>query len=127
MIIYLNLKNYTNAINEFEKAGELEPANAAVHFYMGTIYGEIKNYEKAIAAFQKFIKLNPDNVAGYYYIAKILIEMNRFAEAEQELKKITRTYPIRLVRVVFRNIIFLLKTTSNNLFSILYLCFCCFF
>ncbi len=85
--LYLNIKDYKNAIEEYEKVIQMDPANTQSRLYLGTIYAETKNYKKALKTFQDLVGISPDHLTGNYYLAKILTDMKRYEEAEQSFKK----------------------------------------
>jgi tetratricopeptide (TPR) repeat protein len=92
--LYLNMKDYKNAIGEYEKVIELDPSNSVSYLYLGTIYAENKNYEKAFEIFKNLINIHPDHLTGNYYLAKILTEMKRYEEAEESFKKTLAIKPL---------------------------------
>ena len=92
--LYLNMKDYKNAIGEYEKVIELDPSNSLSYLYLGTIYAENKNYEKAFEIFKNLINIHPDHLTGNYYCAKILTEMKRYKEAEESFKKTLAIKPL---------------------------------
>lgn len=65
---YINGRNFVSsldfkgAVNEFEKALEVNPRSAAAHFELGLIYGEqMKEYATAIYHLQQHLKLRPNS------------------------------------------------------------------
>lgn len=57
-LCFLDLKSFENAIDDFEKAITLDPANGKYYYYLSKAYEEIENQEKASKALKKSIKLN---------------------------------------------------------------------
>jgi curved DNA-binding protein CbpA len=51
----------TEAIEHFQKAIEINPLNAAVHFQLGALYQEMKLLSRARLHYQKVLELDPEN------------------------------------------------------------------
>ncbi len=76
--IYLQKKDYSQAIEYLEKALKMSPnnPNIEVYYYLGMSYDKIGEKEKALTSFTKVLELAPQS---------------DFArEAEKELKKISK-------------------------------------
>ncbi len=56
--IYMQLKNYTDAIECCRIAAQTKPSGSA-YFNLGMVLYENKNYTKALAAFEKSVALDP--------------------------------------------------------------------
>jgi len=63
------------AINDYNKAIELNPKHSKAYYNRGLAKGELKDYRGAIQDFNKAIELNPNYAKAYYNrgIAKILL------------------------------------------------------
>ena len=74
--IYLQKKDYPQAIEYLEKAAKMSSHNIEVYYYLGLSYNKIGEKEKALTLFSRVIELAPQS---------------EFAqEAEKELKKINK-------------------------------------
>jgi len=60
------LEKYQEAIENFNKAIELDPNSVAFYFARGDVYEILKKYEEAINDYDKAIKLEPNNSYFYY-------------------------------------------------------------
>jgi len=58
-------KEHDKAIADFNKAIELDPADAEGYYNRGTAYGAKGEYDKAIADFNKVIDLDPEYALAY--------------------------------------------------------------
>lgn len=93
----VNAKNYTAAVQSFEKASQLDPNQVAVWSQLGEAY--IKDAEtktgpdhdaeltKALDAYQKSIALKPDDPGAHNNYALALGRAKKFDEMQAELKK----------------------------------------
>ena len=59
------LGNYNEAINDFNKAIDLNPNNANTFYLRGHTATLLRNYNEAIDDFNKAIELNPSEVIFY--------------------------------------------------------------
>ncbi len=57
---------YEEAIQEFNKAIEIDPNNPEIYFYRGNTYADKGDSDKAIDDFTKAIQLDPTNANAYY-------------------------------------------------------------
>ena len=62
---YLNLKEYGQAISDFNCALDLKPDYAWVYGSRGLVYRILKDYERSIADFDRAIELNPEYAWAY--------------------------------------------------------------
>ena len=72
---YFDLKQYYNAISDFDKSIELDPEFRDVYFYRVFCKDELEDYYGAISDYNKAIELDPDYTSPYVNrgIAKELI------------------------------------------------------
>ena len=63
--VYLHLKDYEQAISDFNRALDLKPDYAWVYGSRGLVYRTLRDYERAIADFDRAIELNPAYAWAY--------------------------------------------------------------
>ena len=63
--VYTELGEYKRAIEDYDKAIELNPNLAQPYFNRGNAYAKLGEYERAIEDYNKAIKLNPDDAEAY--------------------------------------------------------------
>jgi tetratricopeptide (TPR) repeat protein len=67
-IVYTEgLKQYLNAVLDFNKAVELNPKNEKAYIFRGIAYFEMKEYSVAISDFSKAIEIYTSFALIYYY------------------------------------------------------------
>ena len=66
------MEEYNQAITEYEKAIELNPAYYEAYNNLGAALGKNKQYEEAEKVLKQVIKLQPEFVDGHYNLAIIL-------------------------------------------------------
>lgn len=58
--IFLNNKQYKEAITEYERVLELRPSDPDTHYNLGVLYDDyLKDREKALHHYQKYLAINP--------------------------------------------------------------------
>jgi tetratricopeptide (TPR) repeat protein len=98
-----NNKNWDGAVENFQKATELDPAQHVVWANLADAYvsqGKTKPgaeqqalYEKGAAAYQKALELKADDPAYHNNYALVLAQQKKFPEAQAELTKAAQLDP----------------------------------
>lgn len=68
---------FNRAIEECNKAMELDSNNADAYFFRGSVYGQLKQYEKAIEDFNRVIELNPNDADAYHHRDRAMNESKK--------------------------------------------------
>jgi tetratricopeptide (TPR) repeat protein len=71
---YSTSKEYTKALQFYEKMLKKDTTDTYIYFQMADIYQKMKNYNKAIDGYQKIIKKDPDYVQAYVQLGIIYYE-----------------------------------------------------
>ena len=85
--------DYAIALALFEKAVELAPATAEIHFEIGICRATLGNDEGALAAFRRAIEIRPDFAMAHYNFAVSLDTLGRFEEGEKSYTEAIRYDP----------------------------------
>ena len=64
-VIYKDLGNYRQAIEDFNKAIEIKSDNAVAYYNRGNVYTDLGNYRQAIAELNRAIEINPGYAEAY--------------------------------------------------------------
>jgi tetratricopeptide (TPR) repeat protein len=73
---------FDDAVRDYQKALQLEPNNARVHYGMGKIYyNEKQLYHEAVAEYQKAIALEPAFLEAHLSLAELYEEKGLYKEA----------------------------------------------
>jgi serine/threonine protein kinase/Flp pilus assembly protein TadD len=78
---------FNKAIEEFQKALELDPDFSEVHNRLGYTYGEVGNFEKSLDHMKKYVSLNPGDPNPLDSLAEIYFWMGRLDEAIAKYKE----------------------------------------
>jgi tetratricopeptide (TPR) repeat protein len=80
--IYLDSRNYGDAIPLLERAAALEPENAAIHLNLGISYRGASRYEDARREYNRVLELEPENVEPTLNLAILVGDyLKQFEEA----------------------------------------------
>lgn len=81
------LKRYPEALECFDKAIALNPANAFAHYNRGLLFQDAKRYTEALASYDKAAELAPNDADIYNNRGVIFVELRRFDEAAANITK----------------------------------------
>jgi len=85
--LFLNRKDLTGAINQYEKVLSIQPNFPEALNNLALAYAVGGQTERALAAFQKLIVLQPDNATNYYNVAVLYALQNKVSESLAWLNK----------------------------------------
>ena len=90
---YHHEKQFDRAIAEYNRALELEPANADAYFWRGAAYERTGELDRALADFRQAIALDPDHVKAYDMLGRVLQDRNEFAASVRYLTRAIELEP----------------------------------
>ncbi len=83
---YQNGGNSEKAIEEYQKALELDPNLAQAHTNLGTVYLGQEDYDKAIDHFKKVMELNYYDTKAHYNLGLAYLYKGEVEKAQEEVK-----------------------------------------
>jgi tetratricopeptide (TPR) repeat protein len=86
-LVFMQLKNYRQALEYLEKGYQTDPNNLGALLNMGRAHMALGQFGRAEDILRKFIDRTPSRAAGYRSLAKCLTRMERHEEAREELNK----------------------------------------
>jgi tetratricopeptide (TPR) repeat protein len=86
---YRSARQFNEAIADYQKAIETDPAMHMAHYEMGAAYQELNQHAKAVDAFSKAIAVKGDN-AGYFYARSCRSWVSKFADATRGCRTATK-------------------------------------
>jgi len=92
-LVYLNKRNFDEAVKECNFSLSLNPHNPEVHFLLGYLYFQKNNFATASESFKKGIELNPNLAEGHGYLGFAYAKMRKYAEAIEELRTALKLDP----------------------------------
>jgi tetratricopeptide (TPR) repeat protein len=90
---YCELNKHGKAIEDFNKAIELDPNFAVAYYNRGSAYHELKHYEEAVDDYTKAIVLDPNFAGAYYNRGNAYCELNKHEEAIKDYTKAIELNP----------------------------------
>jgi serine/threonine-protein kinase len=84
---------YEDALNEFQRALQLDPVNSDAYRGLARTYVALGKIVKAEATYKKAIKLRPSYWAGYENLGWFYYSYGRYAEAERMFSRVTELTP----------------------------------
>ncbi len=82
-------KNFSRAIEAYQKSIELNPNNYEAQYNLGVAYHTIGDYDRAGRCYCKAISVAPMNYEAHYNLALLLKKLNHYQEAYEEIDKAT--------------------------------------
>jgi tetratricopeptide (TPR) repeat protein len=79
--------NTPKALDELEKALEIESNHYEVHHYLSMAYEEDRRWNSVVLATTKSLELKSDNIEALYSRGKALFNLGKWEEASKTLKK----------------------------------------
>jgi tetratricopeptide (TPR) repeat protein len=92
-VAFFDKKMYAEAIEEFNKALALDPAQAAITARVADAYLEMKRYEEALAGYEKAIALSPSDSKLYNNKGVVLDKLGKKKESREAFKKASDLSP----------------------------------
>ncbi len=84
---YFGVQDYALAIDEYQKAGEINPNFSQLYNQMGYAYRFLEHYTDAEKAFKKYISLIPDDPNPYDSYAELLMKTGKYNASIDNYKK----------------------------------------
>ena len=84
---------YEQAVQDFESAITLDPANTQAYRGLADAYSSLGNFAKAESTFKQAITLKPTYWAGYNALGHFYYTRGRYEEAAAQFRKVTELTP----------------------------------
>lgn len=85
--IYLEKKEFKNAIEVFTNAVKYKPENYDLYYSLGVCYARINDFDIDRKCFQKTVEINEDMYLAYYRLGQIALLYRDFESAEENFSK----------------------------------------
>lgn len=90
---FIHEKKYSEALDKYKEAMELNPAKPVPHYKIGVAYFFLKDLDQAVAQFKEAIKINPDYVKAMNNLGQVLELQGKKEEALALYKKAVEKKP----------------------------------
>ena len=91
--IHADNKRYGMALQEFERAVELNPNDYVAHTNIGIIYKKSGNFKRAEEKYKKALSINPNHALAYNNLGNIYLQTKRYDKAIDYYKKAIELSP----------------------------------
>lgn len=91
--VYEELRQPSEAIQEYQRAVSIDSSKYQPHFNMGGIYYKSKQFEKSVFHYEKVIALKPDHMYAMYHLALSFHHLRKYQQAETLFGKAIETKP----------------------------------
>jgi tetratricopeptide (TPR) repeat protein len=92
-LAYAGLNQHERAIEDYNKAVELNPEGAEAYSNRGTVYAGLNQYESAIEDYNKAVELNPEGAGAYYNRGLTYARSNQHERAIEDYNKAVELNP----------------------------------
>jgi Flp pilus assembly protein TadD len=86
-VAFYNQKDFSKAIQAYQKVIELDPTYVEAYNNLGIIYQMIGDVDRAFGAYQKSTEINPKYEKGYNNLGILLLLKGRYEEASEAFQK----------------------------------------
>jgi len=119
-ILHLQMRNYSSALEDFNKLIELDDFNAKAYFYRAKALEKLNSYDDAVLSFEQVSKLSTDEWLqsnALYEIIKIRVKQRDFYEAYYTLQRADKAKQKHQKLVLYQGftegVIFLMKRKTK--------------
>jgi tetratricopeptide (TPR) repeat protein len=89
--IYIQLKQYPEAVNTLQKAIEQDPKNIVGQYNLGIAYLDLKDYPNAISHLEKTLQLDPNYHIAHYHLGLSYCYNHQPAKAKHEYQQLLKS------------------------------------
>jgi len=103
-VIYKDLGNYRQAIEDFNKAIEIKSDNAVAYYNRGNVYTDLGNYRQAIAELNRAIEINPGYAEAYSNRGNAYKSIGNYRQAIEDYNRAIEINPIQAEAYIGRGV-----------------------
>jgi len=113
-VTFYNQKEYSKAIQAYQKVIELDPTYVEAYNNLGIIYQMMGDVERAFGTYQKATEINPRYEKGYNNLGILLLLKGRYEEALEAFQKALAINPNNIESHINLGILFMKKGQSDE-------------
>jgi tetratricopeptide (TPR) repeat protein len=91
--VHLGTEQFELALQDYERANELEPSDATYRSYVGKALSKLNRSAEAIQRYHQALQLEPDLWETHFALGDELVTVNQIAEAGREYAEVVRLKP----------------------------------
>jgi len=105
------------ALNNYEKARDMEVKNPKPLIHIGTLYERARSYDLALAEYEKAISLDTMFAPSYYKLGDLYYQYGKYKEAKNYLLKYVKLSKSLNARIKYAKYLFLSKDYDAAIFE----------
>lgn len=90
---FFSATRYTEALDDFLAAEEIEPENNKVHYYLGIVYRVLDRFSEAQDAFRRSLEIYPYHFESLFSLAQTFFEIGDFPASLEYCEKALKILP----------------------------------
>ena len=106
------------ALNNYEKARDMEPKNPKPYIHIGTLYERARSYDLAIAEYNSAVSLDSNFAPAYYKLGDVYYQFGKYKEAKDYMLKYVKLSKSFSARIKYAKYLFLSKDYEGAIFEI---------
>jgi tetratricopeptide (TPR) repeat protein len=91
--VYAGLGQYEKALDDLNRAIQLDPNRAPAYNRRGNIYQKLGQYEQALADYKRAIQLNPEDITSYNNRGNIYANLGQYEKALADYERVVHLNP----------------------------------
>lgn len=114
----LNNNDGLTALNNFEKARDMEPKNPKPLIHIGQLYERARSYDLALEEYNKAMALDTTFAPSYYKLGDLYYQYGKYKEAKDYMLKYVKLSKSLSAKVKYAKYLFLAKEYEAAIFEI---------
>lgn len=105
------------ALNNYEKARDMDLKNPKPLIHIGTLYERARSYDLALAEYDKAVSLDTMFAPAYYKLGDLYYQYGKYKEAKDYMLKYVKLSKSMTARIKYAKYLFLSKDYENAVFE----------
>lgn len=114
----LNNNDGLTALNNFEKARDMEPKNPKPLIHIGQLYERARSYDLALEEYNKAMSLDTTFAPSYYKLGDLYYQYGKYKEAKDYMQQYVKLSKSLNAQVKYAKYLFLAKEYDAAIFEI---------
>lgn len=98
---YLDVGQYTNALQSVQKQLQLAPQNTRALFTKGVLQMQMGQFSQAVTTFDELLKMTPDNKSALFNRAIANLQSGQLPQAKRDYEALRETQPVNTYQIYY--------------------------
>ncbi|MEO6033691.1 MAG: tetratricopeptide repeat protein [Verrucomicrobiota bacterium] len=98
---YLDVGQYTNALQTVEKQLAVAPKNARAVFTKGVLQMQMSQFSQAVSTFDELLKMTPDNQSALFNRAIANLQSGQLENAKRDYQDLRKSHPANTYQIYY--------------------------